>query len=99
MEFKTDNQRTILLELKQRDGTPIPMNASIMNEQGEFIASVLQGGRSLVRGITDHGQLVVKWTESAGEEQQCQAAYILPSESKKQNAQGRAFDIISLVCE
>ena len=52
----------------------------MLDERGQDVGSVAQGGHMLVRGAEEGGVLTVHWGDAAG--QQCRVQYSLPARAK-----------------
>ncbi|MDR3444859.1 fimbria/pilus outer membrane usher protein [Dyella sp.] len=62
VKFKTSYGRTAVLRLRRSDEQPMPFGADVLDEQGQSVGVVGQGGMALVRGVQDTGKLKVQWT-------------------------------------
>ncbi|MBO3277026.1 fimbrial biogenesis outer membrane usher protein [Pseudomonas sp. Milli4] len=73
--FKTLSGHAMLIRGRQADGSPLPLGANVLDEQGASIGMVGQGGQVYARAEADKGRLTVQWGDGAGE--QCQLPYDL----------------------
>jgi outer membrane usher protein len=69
---------------RKADGTPLPFGAAVMNEAGKELGLVGQGSKVFVRGLKDHGELVVKWGNDS--RSVCRIAYDLPVKASHRKA-------------
>lgn len=80
IHFKTDDERSVLLELNRSDNGFIPLGANVYNSRSELVGNVGQAGRAFVRGIDDKGNLTVIWGGDSS--QRCIAEYSIPKKPK-----------------
>jgi outer membrane usher protein len=73
--------RAALIQAPRLGGEALPFGAEVVDQNGRNVGVVAQDSRIFVRGLEDHGALVVKWGDEAG--QQCQVNYALPKQSGK----------------
>ncbi|MBB4862306.1 outer membrane usher protein [Pseudomonas nitritireducens] len=71
VNFDTVSGHAVLIQSRQADGSPLPFGASVLNEKGEEVGVVGQGGRIFARVEGDHGQLSV----ALSDEQSCRITY------------------------
>lgn len=70
------------MNIKRSDGRNIPFAADIYDEQGNNIGNVGRGGQAFVRGISQQGNIQIKWLE-AGKPVNCTAHYQQNAEAEK----------------
>jgi len=88
VKFKTSSGRAALIRATQPNGDTLPFGADVIDNNGNSVGTVGQGGQLFVRGAEDGGQLTVKWGDS--ETQQCKVSYQLPARSATNAAMGIA---------
>jgi len=96
LKFKTESGRTVILRIRQSDGQPIPFGADIVDEKNQPIGVVGQGGRALVRGAREAGQLRVQWKLDEGTPVSCGFSYQLNPISK--NAKLDGMETLNATC-
>ncbi|HFT8006663.1 TPA: fimbria/pilus outer membrane usher protein [Burkholderia cenocepacia] len=84
LKFDTDTGRSAVILARKADGTPLPFGAAVMNEAGKELGLVGQGSKVFVRGLKDHGELVVKWGNDS--RSVCRIAYDLPVKASHRKA-------------
>ncbi|MCV5360231.1 hypothetical protein OFM87_31235, partial [Escherichia coli] len=72
--FETVQGQSAIMNIKRSDGRNIPFAADIYDEQGNNIGNVGQSGQAFVRGISQQGNIQIKWLE-AGKPVNCLAHY------------------------
>ncbi|MGR2678919.1 fimbria/pilus outer membrane usher protein [Chromobacterium haemolyticum] len=75
VKFETQSGRSVLLELQQASGNPLPIGSDVLDEGGAIIGVVGQGSRAYFRASADHGRLTIKWGEQLA--QRCVLDYDL----------------------
>ena len=80
--FETVQGQSAIMNIKRSDGRNIPFAADIYDEQGNNIGNVGQGGQAFVRGISQQGNIQIKWLE-AGKPVNCLAHYQQNAEAEK----------------
>lgn len=80
LTFSTSSGRAALIRSAQPNGEPLPFGAQVLDEQGQDVGSVAQGGQLLVRGAETGGLLTVRWGDAAN--QRCRVQYSLPARAK-----------------
>ncbi|WP_234819043.1 fimbria/pilus outer membrane usher protein [Cupriavidus metallidurans] len=78
VKFETDNPgRAVVLHVRTPDGKSLPFGADVLNNAGQSVGTVAQGGLAIVRGVKDDsGVFVAKWGANASDS--CQLPYALP---------------------
>lgn len=71
----TSSGRSALIEVRQRNGQPLPFGMDVRDAGGGVVGVVGQASRLWVRGIEERGVLSVRWGEGA--EEHCEIAYDL----------------------
>ncbi|MGS1008959.1 fimbria/pilus outer membrane usher protein [Achromobacter anxifer] len=80
LRYATVSGRSAMLMALRADGKPLPFGASVQDEHGVEVGLVGQASRVLARGLSDSGQLTVKWGEQPGDA--CRMDYELPAMEK-----------------
>lgn len=77
--FETDNPgAAAIIRGTTAEGKPLPYGADVLDESGNVVGTVAQGGRAVVRGLKmTTGELTVKWGDAA--DYQCKLSYSLPT--------------------
>lgn len=75
--FETDQGRSVILNMSRNDGKALPFGAEIY-ENDVQIGNMGQGGQAFVRGISDAGELSVRWFEE-NQPVTCSATFALPA--------------------
>lgn len=71
-------------------GEPVPFGAQVLDEAGNSVGAVGQGGQIYARVAAQRGQLRVKWGNDG--QMQCTVGYLLMPQPKDQRAQLQRFD-------
>lgn len=82
LEFKTLTGNALLIQATQANGSPLPLGASVVDEQGKDIGMVGQGGQLYARAQGTRGYLQVQWGSAADE--RCKVAYDLKDQPSDQ---------------
>ncbi|EHC83315.1 outer membrane usher protein HtrE precursor, partial [Salmonella enterica subsp. enterica serovar Montevideo str. S5-403] len=83
--FETDQGRSVILNMSRNDGKALPFGAEIY-ENDVQIGNMGQGGQAFVRGISDAGELSVRWFEE-NQPVTCSATFALPATHKSLETQ------------
>lgn len=75
--FETDQGRSVILNMSRNDGKALPFGAEVY-ENDVQIGNMGQGGQAFVRGISDAGELSVRWFEE-NQPATCLATFALPA--------------------
>lgn len=75
--FETDQGRSVILNMSRNDGKALPFGAEVY-ENDVQIDNMGQGGQAFVRGISDAGELSVRWFEE-NQPATCLATFALPA--------------------
>ncbi|WP_421569528.1 fimbria/pilus outer membrane usher protein [Stenotrophomonas sp. PD6] len=75
VEFKTLGGRPMVIRATRADGVPIPLGASVLDEQGVAIGMVGQAGQVYARAPASRGLLQVTWGRGADES--CRLPYAM----------------------
>nr|WP_237735457.1 fimbria/pilus outer membrane usher protein [Serratia fonticola] len=94
VKYGTKKGTPVLIESTYR-GNPVPFGADVLDEKGNNIGSVGQGGQIYARVAQERGQLQVKWGNSA--DMQCNIHYILLPQDK--NLKRMVIQQFSSVCQ
>lgn len=84
MKYATDRGYSVLFTLRHAGGV-LPFGADVLDERGNNVGYIAQGGQSFARVRELAGKLRVKWGNAVGQE--CQFSYRL-SEQKNTDAAG-----------
>lgn len=74
--FRTRIGRSALIDARDDKGRPLPFGADVLDEQGQEVGVVGQSSQLFLRGLADHGRLLVRW--GGLPDQQCHIDYVLP---------------------
>lgn len=80
--FRTRTGNALLISSRFKDGQPVPLGADVVDEHGEIIGMVGQGGQIYVRTENMNGKLIVQWGDSA--EDSCSLSYQVPESKQNQ---------------
>ncbi|MFP5596786.1 fimbria/pilus outer membrane usher protein [Kluyvera sp. 142486] len=80
--FRTRTGTALLISSRFKDGQPVPLGADVVDEHGEIIGMVGQGGQIYVRTENMNGKLIVQWGDSA--EDSCSLSYQVPESKQNQ---------------
>jgi len=80
VKFKTNDEKSFLLEMTRTDKGFIPLGAEVYNSDGILVGDVGQAGRAFVRGLDKKGELTVVWGNEVT--QKCTAKYEVPQKAK-----------------
>ncbi|WP_171962326.1 fimbria/pilus outer membrane usher protein [Bordetella trematum] len=89
--FKTKRERAALLVIGPEDRARLPFGTPIHDQDGTVIGTIGQGGRALLRGVTDQGALVLRFTDG----ESCRVPYRLQGDGAQ--GEGRV-PLIPLRC-
>lgn len=92
LKYKSTAGRPVAFSFALPDGERIPIGASVMDKDGNELATLGQSNRALVRLQADQGVLKVVWGD--GPKEQCEAAYKL----EKAKSGDREFSRVKLMC-
>ena len=92
LKYKSTAGRPVAFTFNLPDGERIPIGASVMDKDGNELATLGQSNRALVRLQADEGVLKVVWGD--GPNEQCDAAYKLD----KAKSGNREFSRVKLMC-
>ena len=92
LKYKSTAGRPVAFTFSLPDGERIPIGASVMDKDGNELATLGQSNRALVRLQADQGVLKVVWGD--GPKEQCEAAYKL----EKTKSGDREFSRVKLMC-
>ncbi|MBB5391069.1 MULTISPECIES: fimbria/pilus outer membrane usher protein [unclassified Herbaspirillum] len=95
MKYETVHGRSVLIHAYRSNGEALPFGADVLDEQGNVLGVVGQGGMVFVRTQNDNGRLTVRW--SSERNAQCQIQYALSPRDAKQ--QETSFDQLRATCE
>ncbi|KDB09865.1 fimbrial biogenesis outer membrane usher protein [Burkholderia sp. lig30] len=87
VKFGTVSGRAALLTVRQPNGGALPFGANVLDEQGQMVGTLGQGGHLFVRGLNDTGKLTAKWGNRATES--CTFAYQLPTKQRGEDVYAR----------
>lgn len=96
VKFKTEYGRSVILRIRQADGTPAPFGAEIVDEQNQPVGVVGQAGRALARGVKDAGKLRVQWTFDEASPMSCGFSYRLSPSRKGDKLD--AYEKLDVTC-
>lgn len=85
VKFKTSSARSLILRVRLENGDAVPFGAEVVDAQQRRLGVVGQGGRALLRGVRDAGQLTLRWQDAEGAHS-CAFDYRLGAQG-----QGQAF--------
>ncbi|HIH2747637.1 fimbrial biogenesis outer membrane usher protein [Burkholderia aenigmatica] len=88
IRFATVSGRAALLTVRQPNGGTPPFGASVLDEHGQMVGTLGQGGNLFVRGLNESGTLTAKWGNRATES--CQFTYHLPTKQRDSDVYARA---------
>lgn len=76
--FDTSHGRSLLTRVRLDDGQGLPFGAEITDMAGQSMGVVGQGGRILLRGLDQEGDLQARWQDTAGLDRSCRIHYRVP---------------------
>ncbi|WP_052106600.1 fimbria/pilus outer membrane usher protein [Novilysobacter defluvii] len=76
LRFETRHGRALLIHASRPSGEPLPFGARVLDDAGQVLGMVGQGGLAYVRTEDDAGSLLVQWSEGAAG--QCRIDYDEP---------------------
>ncbi|MHA7844780.1 fimbria/pilus outer membrane usher protein [Serratia sp. D1N4] len=94
VKVKYDSKRGIpILIMTTYQGEPVPFGANVVDEKGNSVGSVGQGGQLYARVAVEQGQLRIIWGEGSG--MQCSVRYrLLPQAKGSQQQLMQRFDSV-----
>ncbi len=93
--FNTSHGRSVLARLRLSDGQPLPFGAEVSDAQNRSLGVVGQGGRILLRGVEDQGDLEARWQDQEGASRTCRVHYQMPEAAPKR---GEGYQQIESTC-
>ncbi|WP_213134474.1 outer membrane usher protein [Citrobacter sp. FP75] len=81
-KFETDQGRSAILNLVRSDRQPVPFTAEVYDLNNNLLGTVGQGSQAFVRGISDSGELDVRWSMK-GQTQRCRLHYQVTTGNEK----------------
>lgn len=93
--FNTNHGRSVLARVRLADGQVLPFGAEVTDAQSRSLGVVGQGGRVLLRGVEDGGELQARWQDLEGADRACRIHYQLPGSAPKA---GNAFPQMESTC-
>ena len=95
MKYETISGRSVLINAYRSNGDALPFGADVIDEQGNTLGMVGQGGTIFVRTQNDSGRLTIRWGSERNA--QCQVQYALgPRDMKNRET---SFDQLRATCE
>jgi outer membrane usher protein len=94
MKYETVSGRSVLINAYRNNGEVVPFSADVLDQQGNVMGMVGQGGTIFVRTAGDSGQLVIRWGSARSE--RCQIRYALGPRDPRQ---ATVFDQVNASCE
>lgn len=95
VKFDTRSGNKAFIESTTPDGEPLPMGAMVVDEKGNNVGMVGQGGVLYASGLNDDGLLLVSWrSDLTG---QCRIRYHFAKETSTDNTRGMRQ--LSLPCK
>lgn len=67
LKFETKIGKALLIFAKLIDGTNVPIGADVLDEKGNYIGTVGQGGQFYFRSENDKGRLTLEWGDKYSE--------------------------------
>lgn len=95
LKFNTVSGRAVMIRATQANGEALPFGADVLNDKGDTVGMVGQGGQLFVRGAEDGGTLLVRWGDD--EAKQCKVSYQLPARDKGQSS--AVLDAVDARCQ
>lgn len=84
VDFETSRGRNAIIHATLGNGDPLPLGATVTDEQGRMVGLVGQASRVFVQTESDGGTLSVRWGNSP--DQQCRIRFLLPPKSAADTA-------------
>lgn len=89
------NGRAAIIDFELPKGILIPFGSEVFSDGGNVVGIVGQGGRALLRGLENNGNLFVKWGNLSS--QQCLVTYKL--KPQKENLKPKKFEYLTAECK
>ena len=80
MRFGTVSVRAAIFSLHRMDGTALPFGADVLDEKGNAVSAIGQGGRVYLRGLPEAGTFTVSWGSEPTD--RCTFQFRLPAKNK-----------------
>ncbi|MDQ8024315.1 MAG: fimbria/pilus outer membrane usher protein [Moraxellaceae bacterium] len=93
--FNTSHGRSVLARVRLADGQPLPFGAEVSDAEDRNLGVVGQGGRILLRGVEDKGDLQARWQDAEGTDRSCRIHYQMPASDGKR---AEAYQQIESTC-
>lgn len=95
LKYETLSGRSVLINAYRSNGDALPFGADVLDEQGDVLGMVGQGGTVFVRTQNDSGHLTIRWGSERNA--QCRIEYALgPRDMKNRET---SFDQLRATCE
>ncbi|EJN02064.1 P pilus assembly protein, porin PapC [Herbaspirillum sp. YR522] len=94
LDYETVSGRSVLINAHRANGEAVPFSADVLDEDGNVLGMVGQGGMVFVRTANDSGQLTLRWGSQRNA--QCRIRYALAPRAKDRTTD---FDQIDATCE
>ena len=82
LKFKTQQGRTVILDVHLKNGNALPFGAEVFDEKGLSLGMAGQAGKILARGVKRAGQLTARWQDDQGASHACSFPYRLTAPAR-----------------
>lgn len=82
LKFKTKQGRTVILQVRLKDGGALPFGAEVFDEKGVSLGMAGQAGKILARGVKRTGRLTARWQDDQGTSHACVFPYRMTAPGK-----------------
>ena len=80
VRFATTMGRSAIFSVHRQDGSAPPFGADVLDEKGNTVSAVGQGGHIYLPGLSDEGTFTIKW--GTDQKNRCAFHYHLPPKNK-----------------
>ncbi len=82
LKFKTQQGRTVILQVRLKNGDALPFGAEVFDDKGVSLGMAGQAGKILARGVQRAGQLTARWQDDHGTSHACSFPYQLTAPAR-----------------
>jgi outer membrane usher protein len=78
LEFKTQQGRAMILQVRREDGSALPFGTQIVDAKGVPLGVTGQAGRALLRGLKPDQRLLARWQDADASQRTCSFDFVAP---------------------
>ncbi|ECH9262335.1 outer membrane usher protein [Salmonella enterica subsp. enterica] len=92
-QFETDQGRSAIINLVRSDRQPVPFTAEVFDLNNNLLGTVGQGSQAFVRGISESGDLEVRWNQK-NYQQRCRLHYQVAGDAQQMAGKTIVFNAV-----